>query len=258
MSFITIVPVAPLRAEPSHRSEMVSQLLFGEYCELLEYAKDFLKVRCEYDGYEGWVQRMQLVEINISEETLKAGFVSAYTSEVLVNNESYIIPHAAPIPISTVSPEINLGGYRIMNLEPTTSFNSSDAEVNLPRLINEYAHRYMGTSYLWGGKSVFGVDCSGFVQQVFKMVGIKLPRDAYQQAVEGELVGFLQEARLGDLAYFDNEEGRITHVGIMLNDHQIIHSSGYVHIDPIDSQGILHHITKERTHNLRIIKRMFS
>jgi hypothetical protein len=257
MAFFTIVPVAPLRAEPSHRSEMVSQLLFGEYCELLETSKDFLKVKCAYDGYEGWCQRSQLVETNGVERTLKAGFVSAYTSEVLVNDESYIVPHAAPVPVSLASPEIKIGGYRIMNLEPVASFKESGAEVNIPRLISEYAHRYMGTSYLWGGKSVFGVDCSGLVQQVFKMVGIKLPRDAYQQAAEGELVGFLQEARLGDLAYFDNEEGRITHVGIMLNDHQIIHSSGYVHIDNIDSQGIIHHITKERTHKLRIIKRMF-
>ena len=98
---------------------------------------------------------------------------------------------------------------------------------------------------------------SGFVQQVFKLAGIWLPRDSSDQAELGITVEFVQAAKLGDLAYFDNEEGRIIHVGIMLNENTIIHSSGYVHVDRIDHAGIIHHVTGSRTHKLRIIKRYF-
>jgi cell wall-associated NlpC family hydrolase len=114
---------------------------------------------------------------------------------------------------------------------------------------------YLNTPYLWGGRSVFGIDCSGFAQQVYRFFNKHLPRDASQQALQGEVVGFLQEAICGDLAFFDNEEGRITHVGILLDAQTIIHSSGRVKIDKIDNQGIFTTDKGERTHNLRIIKR---
>jgi cell wall-associated NlpC family hydrolase len=126
-----------------------------------------------------------------------------------------------------------------------------------PKLIRQIAFKFLNTSYLWGGKSVFGVDCSGYSQMVYKFLNIRLPRDARVQAEEGEVVNFLQEAKCGDLAFFDNEEQKITHVGILLNDHEIIHSSGKVRIDKIDTQGIMNLETKERTHQLRIIKRYF-
>lgn len=121
--------------------------------------------------------------------------------------------------------------------------------------IREVASKYLDVPYLWGGRSSCGIDCSGFSQQVFRRFGIKLPRDAYQQAELGEVVGFLQEAVCGDLAFFDNEEGRITHVGIMLGNDQIIHASGKVRIDRIDHLGIVQSETGLRTHKLRIIKR---
>jgi cell wall-associated NlpC family hydrolase len=124
-------------------------------------------------------------------------------------------------------------------------------------LILQIAMKYLNTPYLWGGRSVFGIDCSGFVQQVYRFFGIKLPRDAYQQAIEGELIGFLQESKCGDLAYFDNQEGKIIHVGILIDAETIIHASGKVRIDKIDNLGILNTDTGERSHQLRIIKRYF-
>jgi cell wall-associated NlpC family hydrolase len=126
-----------------------------------------------------------------------------------------------------------------------------------PKVIKQIAYKFLNTAYLWGGKSVFGIDCSGYAQMVYKFLNTYIPRDAWQQAEEGTTVNFLQEAHFGDLAFFDNEEGRIVHVGILLNEHEIIHSAGKVRIDKIDNQGLLNLETKERTHKLRIIKRYF-
>jgi cell wall-associated NlpC family hydrolase len=113
----------------------------------------------------------------------------------------------------------------------------------------------LNSTYLWGGRSVFGIDCSGFTQSVFKFLNVHLLRDAQQQATQGELVAFLQQAHCGDLAFFDDGEGHIIHVGILLNAHEIIHAAGKVRIDKIDNQGIIEADTGQRTQRLRIIKR---
>jgi cell wall-associated NlpC family hydrolase len=115
--------------------------------------------------------------------------------------------------------------------------------------------QYLNTAYLWGGRTISGIDCSGFTQQNLWFLHIQLPRDAYQQAALGEVVGFLPEAVCGDLVFFDNSEGKITHVGIMLDSATVIHASGKVRIDDIDNFGIVNRDTGERTHQLRIIKR---
>ena len=202
MKYITCsVAVAPLRKEASHRSEMTSQLLQHETAEVLESEKQFTKVKCLYDQYEGWVANNQVMPIENPEEK---------TNELIAFEGDNI--------------------YKV-------------------------SREYLDVPYLWGGKSRCGIDCSGFSQQVYKQFGIKLPRDAYQQAEQGEVVGFLLEVQPGDLAFFDNEEGRITHVGIMLSHDQIIHASGKVRIDKIDNQGIINSETGLRTHRLRIIKR---
>ena len=255
MTLFTIVPVAPMRAEPSHRSEMVSQLLFGETALFIERSGDFILVKCLYDNYEGWCQSSQLTEINEETRFSNPSYVAAFTAELLINNESCLIPHASQLPLNG-SPAIQVGPYQILPLgkdffKPSTSDDKA-------RLLTEFAFRYLNSPYLWGGKSVFGVDCSGLVQQVFKLAGTWLPRDSSEQAKLGETVEFIQASKLGDLAFFDNEEGRIIHVGMMLDDQRIIHSSGYVHVDKIDSAGIIYHVTGARTHNLRIIKRLFS
>ena len=123
------------------------------------------------------------------------------------------------------------------------------------KTIKQIAFTFLNSTYLWGGKSVFGIDCSGFTQSVYKFLNIHLLRDAEQQATQGYLVGFLQQAHCGDLAFFDDEEGRIIHVGMLLNDHEIIHAAGKVRIDKIDTEGIINADTGLRTQRLRIIKR---
>ena len=254
MPFITIVPLAPLRAGSSHKTEMVSQLLFGEILESIEVEGNFTKVVTAYDNYEGWVQTRQIEEVTDEElSALKFEYVYTHSAELLINDESVIVPHAANIPVGIKSPVVKIGNYSIMHLQ-----NPGGGDVqpeDRRQVLLSLSKMYYGTSYLWGGKSVFGVDCSGYVQQLYKLIGVKLSRDAYQQADEGTLVGFLEEAKHGDLAFFDNENGKITHVGLLLGAGKIIHASGDVHIDDIDSFGIINSLTGERTHKLRLIKR---
>ncbi len=255
MSFvIAIVPVSPMRSEASHRAEMVNQLLFGETAKVLESTKDFTKIQCIYDDYIGWCQTSQLAAIpeallNNSNNVLTAN----YLSEIKCNGASMQIPMGCPVGIfQNGQTQIgnDLFNVSVSLIQPSAALVNDSA-------INAIANSYLNTPYLWGGKSIFGIDCSGFTQQVYRSLGMALPRDAYQQAALGEVVGFLQEAKCGDLAFFDNAEGKITHTGLMLNNATIIHSSGKVRIDPIDNMGIVNKLSGERTHQLRIIKRYF-
>jgi cell wall-associated NlpC family hydrolase len=246
---VCVVPVSPLRSEPSHRSEMVSQQVFGERCTVSDVAKGgWVKIKCLYDGYEGWCQQAHIEAIEEKDFSNGTSFVAEYVNNAEYNNQQMMLPFGSLVNLPTM--KTNSFSYKGKTWEAKNAVNDE-------LTIRALAFPFLNTGYLWGGKSVFGVDCSGFVQTVFKYLDVFLPRDAYQQAAEGEVVGFLQEAKCGDLAFFDNEEGRITHVGILLNDHQIIHSSSKVRIDKIDQHGIIQSETFERTHNLRIIKRYF-
>ncbi len=255
MSFvICIVPAAPLRKEDAHRSEMISQVLFGEAAEVLEENKSFTKIRCVYDGYEGWCQSNQLAVIegsivNDHRKTITAN----WDTVIAVNDQPMHIPIGSSLGFlengKSVIDKFTIH-YSGEAFDPDTAIISIDA-------IKAKAIQYLNTPYLWGGRSTYGIDCSGFVQQVFRCFNIPLPRDAYQQAAAGEPVGFLQETQCGDLAYFDNEEGKITHVGILLDQDTIIHAAGKVRIDKIDNMGIVNSDTAERTHKLRLIKRYF-
>jgi cell wall-associated NlpC family hydrolase len=250
---ICIVPVAPVRREPLHQSEQTSQLLFGDVAEIVEAGKDFVKVKYLYDDYEGWCQRSQLEEISVEQFTGIPALLSAgYTNEALVNGKSMYIPMGCPI--STMSKRAQVFGnvsleYKGDCFDPSVTKDPADT-------ISTTAMKFLNTAYLWGGRSVFGVDCSGFTQTVYRFAGIPLLRDAYQQASQGEAIGFLQEARCGDLAFFDNNEQRITHVGILLDPSTIVHASGKVRIDFIDHQGIINNDTGLRTHKLRVVKRI--
>lgn len=251
MTFVAcIVAVAPLRATASHRSEMVSQLLLGEFAEVLESTKDFIRVKTLYDQYEGWCQTSQLAEVD--ETTARQqpiGYVQQPGAKARLNGEAVALSVATPV--YAVADVPALGKYAIEYDNQATALHAFSAAQ-----IKELAMLFLQVPYLWGGRGSFGIDCSGFTQQVYKMTGITLLRDASLQATQGEVIGFLQETRCGDLAFFDNEEGRITHVGILLGDDTIIHSSGRVRIDRIDNQGILNVDTGQRTHQLRLLKRM--
>jgi gamma-D-glutamyl-L-lysine dipeptidyl-peptidase len=253
MVFYTpIVPVSPMRAEASHRSEMVSQLLFGELAELLDTSKDFIQVRTLYDNYIGWIQCNQLVEVSES-AAMNGGLMLSgdIVRAISCNGEPMQISFGCPLYF------FNHGHAKIgkFEFEYEGKFWIPDEAHFNEATLKWVANQFLNTAYLWGGRTVSGIDCSGFTQQVFRFVGVKLPRDASQQVNIGEVVGFLQEAKCGDLAFFDNAERKITHVGMMLDQSTIIHASGKVRVDPIDNMGIINADTGERTHQLRIIKR---
>ena len=194
-----------MRAGSSHRTEMVSQLLFGELVEILESTDDWVRIKSVTDNYEGWCQPAHIMVVNEKLVINAPVYASDWINPVLVDEEIMWVPYGSRMDLIVQPPLKAEFFYRGNRLQPVELTGS---------ILLEYAMKYINTAYLWGGRSVFGVDCSGLSQQVFRMAGISIPRDAWQQALQGETVGILEEAQAGDLAFFDNEEGRITHVGI--------------------------------------------
>jgi len=246
----------PLRTSAVDSSEMISQLLFGELCEILERkGRMWLKVRCQWDDYVGWVRANQLLSITPSEfDHYQQNF--AYSLELLqpILGEDHFIPIAmgARLP--------NFDGMRLQLAEQHYQFTGQavfpDHIQPTSDFIQKVARRYLYAPYLPGGRSPMGIDASGFTQIVFLMTGIRLPREAGQQVFQGEDVDFIEQAMPADLAFFENNRGRISHVGIVLPDSQIIHVHGRVRLDRLDHYGIFDNSQQKYTHRLRVIRRL--
>lgn len=253
---ICYLSLVPVRSEPSEKSEMVNQLLYGDMVDIEETYGEWLRIMSRFDHYTGWCNSKQ-IEL-LSQETLE---VLTNSSQVLVSGTTASIIAQGMPPITLVQGstlhQLSNGTYA----GPSGEYHIADGTAILPGNGNapdvvEIAASYLKTPYLWGGRSPFGIDCSGLLQMVFKMRGIKLMRDAWQQAGQGLVINLLAEAQAGDLAFFDNEEGRITHAGILTENGSIIHASGKVRIDPIDHHGIYDKALGKYTHKLRLIRRM--
>lgn len=246
----TLLPVSPMRASASHRAEMVSQLLFGECARVVEEEKDFVKLRTLHDDYEGWCQRSQLTVLS-APLPVSGGYTAQWDNAAFVQEQFMHLPLGIPLDIFSHT-HLLVQPVSIRYAGETWEADKANFSVTA---LEALAFQYLNTPYLWGGRTVWGIDCSGFVQQLYRYFGLQLPRDAWQQAALGETVNFLQEACCGDLAFFDNAEGKIVHVGMMLANGKIIHAAGQVRVDDMDNMGIVHSTTGARTHQLRIIKR---
>ncbi len=235
---ICTLPVAPIRKLPDHRSEMSSQFLFGETAEVMEEnVEGWAYIKCIWDGYYGWVRLNQFKKLE--EPYFVVGFAQDWINEIEFDGQKMKVPYGS-----------NIFSGQVINALPTIPFDFNESD------LRNIAFMFLNTAYSWGGRSVYGIDCSGFAQMVFKIAGISLLRDAHMQAQQGVVVDFLQQAQYGDLAFFEEPAGIISHVGILLSPTEIIHASGQVRVDTIDAAGIIHSSTGKRTHKLRIIKRV--
>ena len=233
--------IIPMRLDPADSSEMINQVLYGEHFKILEIHKKWSLIRLSHDNYEGWIDNKQYKEIDAEQYDLaqeKEPLLAADILQMLTCPDGNII--CAPMGASVT--DLILTG-------DTYDGRSVSGKKEKSHFVDT-ALLYLKSPYLWGGRTPFGMDCSGFTQMVYRLNGHALYRDASQQAQQGEPLSFIEESEPGDLAFFDNEEEVITHVGIM------IHSSGEVRIDRIDHNGIYNAERKTHTHKLRVIKRI--
>ncbi len=248
--------IVPVRREPSDSSEMVTQLLFGDHYSVGEYSEDqkWIRISIHFDEYVGWIDGKQhkpisseyFDEINANEFKIATDL----TTTILYKKKPLTIVIGSILPISNIE---------LFDLEEQFAFNGESKNLGQRRdydFIRQIAYKYLNAPYLWGGKTPFGIDCSGFTQMVFKMAGYKLKRDTRDQVNQGEVVPGYSQAQPGDLAFFSGKGNTISHVGIVLEDNKIIHASGAVRVDFFDEKGIFNHSKKAHTHTLAKINRI--
>ncbi|MDG1501285.1 MAG: C40 family peptidase [Ulvibacter sp.] len=239
--------IVPLRAEAADSSELVTQVLYGEVFKVLESRKKWSRIRLAFDSYEAWIDNKQFLfieEENYNDISRQTPIVCEDLVDMVYTKDNQML---------SIVMGSSLNGLAILNHD----FEGSSVEAKFAKdNLIDTALLYLNTPYLWGGKTPFGIDCSGFTQMVYKLNGYRLKRDASQQVEQGEALSFIEESEPGDLAFFDNAEGDITHVGIIMKDNYIIHAHGKVRIDRLDHTGIFNIQTSLHTHKLRVIKRI--
>ncbi len=255
---ISGLSIIPVRREPSERSEMITQILFGEHFEIHEEMVGWCRVKLAWDGYEGWVDSKMVNPLNFQSFNRIEKKPHAVTSDVIsiipVSDEQNLtLVAGSTLPVwRPYLKEFSIG-REIHN----ASGNVFYGKQKYPReIVINQALKYFNAPYLWGGRSPFGIDCSGLTQVVYKMIGIKIPRDAKEQVKKGTALSFMDETEPGDLAFFDDEEGNIIHVGIIWKRNKIIHASGKVRIDNVDQFGIFNVDLKRYTHKMRVMKKI--
>ena len=254
---ICLLSVIPARKDASNTSEMVTQLLFGEHYTVLETGDGWIRIKIAYDNYECWIntkQHTKIPETTFNNLQKQPGIYSSELIQVISDKNSNI---NFPITLGACLPflkekTINFDSFNFGFDGQTTALNKKGTAQD----IISTAYLLINAPYLWGGKSPLGIDCSGFTQIIYRLNGYKLPRDASQQVALGSPLSFVEEAEAGDLAFFDNDEGNIVHVGILISNQEIIHASGSVRIDKFDHYGIFSSDTKKYSHTLRVIKKI--
>ena len=253
---ICLIAVAPVRLSPDDRSEMVSQMLFGELAEILETKEKWLSVRLLHDNYSGWISQGQITVLSDDDfENLDNAtkWVNTDLVQVLENkskNASFLVTGGSSFY------NCDEGHFKLLGDEFVYHGGMNQVKDFDRDLLVNSAMMFLHCPYLWGGRSALGIDCSGLTQLVYKIAGKSIFRDASQQATQGEIINLIHEALPGDLLFFDNEEEIINHVGILLDSEHILHAHQKVRIDKIDHQGIFNTDIKKYSHKLRLIKRV--
>jgi len=249
---VNLLAVVPLRLEPSHQSAMISQLLFGETYEIIEKNRKWVKIISNYDQFHAWLDITQATIIseedyyNVSKEEFK------FSSEMI----AFVTQSNSLMTLLPFGSTINVLDYEKINSEKFIFEGEYKRVINNKKEIVNTTLQFINAPYLEGGKTPFGIDASALVQMVYKIHGCFLPRQVENQAKLGESLSFIEESEPGDLAFFDDENGNIVHVGIMLTDNYIIHAFGHVRIDRLDHVGIYNQTLNKHTHQLRIIKQI--
>ncbi len=253
---INLNSVIPVRANPGETNEMVTQLLFGELFKITETTSKWCRIENQLDGYSGWID--EKMASYLSEEEFKelsqsqSHIVNSPFAKILTETQELIYLSAGSIlwQYNDNQNTFSIAGqsFRCVEGEFIQPFNN-------PYPLVQTAQTFLNVPYLWGGKNILGMDCSGFTQVIFRLHGISLPRDAKDQFKKGISIPF-QEIQSGDLAFFKNENDKIIHVGIILNNKQLIHASGKVKIDQLDEKGIYSNDSKKYTHLTAGIKRL--
>lgn len=249
-----------MRSEPRHSAEMCSQLLFGDPYQVIEETEKWLKIKTFDCNYEGWIDAQLFNSIHPEDIEGYLSVEKYFVTDYLLFIREFESNVTFPIYMGSSFPYPNEGMLILGNAvfmidlpEPQNLPEHPSLSPNQIKLLR-FASGYLRSPYLWGGRTPLGIDCSGLVQLAYKAIGQTLPRDASLQVLQGENVDFFEQTQIGDVAFFDNEEGKIVHTGIICGQGKILHSSGFVRIDKLDQTGIFNIETEKYTHKLRIIK----
>jgi gamma-D-glutamyl-L-lysine dipeptidyl-peptidase len=241
----------PLRSGPSHKSEMVSQILFGEKYIVVEKSGNWFKIETLFDNYSGWIDEDHLQ--HTVDEEISRGCVLNRSLLCYKNDKTKMVLEAG---CEIFNPDFEKKIFIVGNNIYTTFHEFGNNYISTTDSLTETASKFVNSPYIWGGRIPSGIDCSGFTQLVYKIHGIAIPRDSRMQVGQGKNIDFIDETKPGDLVFFDNEQGRISHVGMIFSKGLVIHASGRVRIDSIDHHGIFKRETAKYSHHLRTIKRM--
>ncbi|MGE5406413.1 MAG: NlpC/P60 family protein [Methanosarcina sp.] len=241
----------PLRSGPSHKTEMLSQVLFGEKYRIIDSSGNWIKVETEFDNYTGWLDADHLQQTRLDEDM--NGQVLNRSLLCHKNDKTKLVLEAG---CEIYNPDFQDKTFSVGRNKYNTSDEFSESFISSNDKPAETALKFINSPYIWGGRIPSGIDCSGLTQLAYKIHGIAIPRDSWKQAEAGHSIDFIDAAIPGDLVFFDNERGRITHVGMIFSAGLVIHASGRVRIDKIDHQGIYKPEIKGYSHKLRLIRRV--